>query len=549
MSLFGRSGCRSLLRQHDRGGLSEKARRDFVSGSEHSSQAHSVLGGAVEYHPDASVCSKEEQCGGGRAVSPQPGSRLGVDAPSGCVQLALPALAGDNRPVCLLTQSLLLCLFCAGVGSHGCGYGYHAPVMGFTTGVCLPFIRHDQPGLGRGEGLSGPELMLIAPFWPQRPWFPELLILPPLPLPSRWDLLCQPHIRRFHQNLSMLRLHAWRLSGFSRCVARRLGQARRQSSVANYQSKWLTYCHWCMDKGNSVSQPSVSKVADYLAWLWEDQGLSLSSVKAHRSMLSSVFQFKLPALGEDRVLQDLLRSFAIERPHRPQAPPSWDLDAMLWHLMSSAFEPLESVFLRALTKKTLFLVSLVTAKRVSEIQALSKTVAAIGIDLVVSFLPHFIAKTEHVDAPVPRSFRVLLLREFAGHLEEGSRLCPVRALNIYLRRTSSVVVRASSLFVSPRSPSCPISKNAVLYFLREVISDAGAVRQDVAAPLCAHSVRGVATSVSFLRNWSISKVLEAATWRSNSVFASFYFRDISYVFQGLRSLGPFLAAGSVVNPS
>ena len=210
---------------------------------------------------------------------------------------------------------------------------------------------------------------------------------------------------------------------------------------------------------------------------------------------------------------------------------------------------MESVSLRTLTKKTLFLVSLATAKRVSEIQALSKTVAAIGNDLVMSFQPHFIAKTERVDAPVPRIFCVLSLREFAGDLEEGSLLCPVPALNIYLRRTSSVVVRASSLFVSPRSPSRPISKNAVSYFLREVISEAGAVRQDVAAPLRAHSVRGVATSVSFLRNWLISKVLEAATWQSHSVFASFYFRDISYVFQGLRSLGPFVAAGSVVNPS
>ena len=79
-----------------------------------------------------------------------------MDAPSGCVQLAPPALAGDNRSVCLLTQSPLLCLFCAGVGSHGCGYGCHAPVMGFAAGVCLPSVRHDQPGIGEGEGLSGP---------------------------------------------------------------------------------------------------------------------------------------------------------------------------------------------------------------------------------------------------------------------------------------------------------------------------------------------------------------------------------------------------------
>ena len=87
----------------------------------------------------------------------------------------------------------------------------------------------------------------------------------------------------------------------------------------------------------------------------------------------------------------------------------------------------------------------------------------------MSFQPHFVAKTERVDAPVPRSFRVLSLREFVGDLEEGSLFCPVRAVNIYLRRTSSVVVRASSLFVFPRSSSPPISKNAVSYFLREVI--------------------------------------------------------------------------------
>ena len=51
-----------------------------------------------------------------------------------------------------------------------------------------------------------------------------------------------------------------------------------------------------------------------------------------------------------------------------------------------------------------------------------------------------------------------------------------------------------------------------------------------------------------MQNWLVSKVLEAATWRSNSIFA-FYFSDIQYVFEGLRSLGPFVAAGSVVNPT
>ena len=63
-----------------------------------------------------------------------------------------------------------------------------------------PFVMISQV-LAKVRASQGQELTLIAPFWPQRPWFPELLellILPPLPLPSRWDLLRQPHVRRFH---------------------------------------------------------------------------------------------------------------------------------------------------------------------------------------------------------------------------------------------------------------------------------------------------------------------------------------------------------------
>ena len=62
------------------------------------------------------------------------------------------------------------------------------------------------------------ELTLIAPFWPQREWFPDLLELlsdVPITLSSRKDLLRQPHFHRFHQNLPMLQLTAWRLSSDS----------------------------------------------------------------------------------------------------------------------------------------------------------------------------------------------------------------------------------------------------------------------------------------------------------------------------------------------
>ena len=79
-----------------------------------------------------------------------------------------------------------------------------------------------------------------------------------------------------------------------------------------------------------------------------------------------------------------------------------------------------------------------------------------------------------------------------------------------------------------------------------MILDAGAVDEGASLPL-AHSVRAVAASAAFLRNWSVSKVLEAATWRLNPEFASFYLRDLSYSLDSCHSLGPSVAVGSVLH--
>ena len=62
----------------------------------------------------------------------------------------------------------------------------------------------------------------------------------------------------------------------------------------------------------------------------------------------------------------------------------------------------------------------------------------------------------------------------------------------------------------------------------------------------AYSIRGMATSTAFLRNFSISKALEAATWRSSSVFTSFYLKDVQFSSSEGFSLGPFVAANSVI---
>ena len=57
-------------------------------------------------------------------------------------------------------------------------------------------------------------LILVAPRWPNQPWFPALLELsqlPPLALPAGPKMLKQPHSDLYHSSPESLNLHAWLL--------------------------------------------------------------------------------------------------------------------------------------------------------------------------------------------------------------------------------------------------------------------------------------------------------------------------------------------------
>ena len=69
-------------------------------------------------------------------------------------------------------------------------------------------------------------LVLVALLWLQE-WFTDhlpLLVGEPLELASWWNLLVQPHVRKFHRSLETLCLHTWEFSSDS---SARLGFQRR----------------------------------------------------------------------------------------------------------------------------------------------------------------------------------------------------------------------------------------------------------------------------------------------------------------------------------
>ena len=123
--------------------------------------------------------------------------------------------------------------------------------------------------------------------------------------------------------------------GVSQAVARQLAQCHCPSSQRLYQHRWLCYREWCVFSGHTIS--SIPKVADFLLFLRKWKHLALSSVKGFRSMLSSVFKFRLLEIQTSPLLHDLIHFFELERPSRSPNPLTWDLVKVLMYLRTFGF--------------------------------------------------------------------------------------------------------------------------------------------------------------------------------------------------------------------
>ena len=497
----------------------------------------------------------EEQCLSGCSVQAQSDSGLRVDSEAGSLLGSMETLAVDDRPVCHLVESPMFSIFFTLPRSECLGYGRSSSELGWLSGVCLSTLIPDSPGseeaplifwgpydshcsIVASEALV-PRASGAVGGWPSSaPSISQSAQTVPFPPSSSRDIQAVPSCVETHQRFA-------RSQGFSSLVAKQVGLAHRPSSRAGYQAEWSIYRRWCHSEGHSVSRPTLPKVADFLFWLRRSRKLSVSAILGYRFMLAAVFRFKLLEISTSPVLHDLVRSFKVEVPVWSVRPPVWDLEVVLRYLHLSAFEPLSGLSLHFLTKKVLFLVSLVTAKRVSELQALSSFVLFSTSGVCLAYVPEFVAKTESVVNSLPHSFVVQSLNDFAVGLDEELLLCPVRARREYLKRTASIINRPRRLFVYPRSPSRAMSKDGISFLLREVIFESGASSEE-GATVRAHSIRGIATSSAFFKNWSIASILDAASCQSNSVFTSFYFKDLKFVYEGLRSLGPFVAAGEQI---
>ena len=341
---------------------------------------------------------------------------------------------------------------------------------------------------------------------------------------------------------------------FSSEVAEHVSKARRDSTVKVYDAKWQIFRDWANERKIDPIQATPQIVADFLTFLFSVKKCQVSTIRGYRSTISNTLKFRTGYdFGSHPVLSELIKSFAKQRPVDRSLAPKWDLAFVLSYMCKAPFEPLDKASLFHLSVKTVFLVTLATARRVSEVHAFfidSDHLRFSNLDgsLILRTQLGFLAKNQ-LPSRAPDSIIIPRLSNFCRKNDNFNRmLCPVRAVKIYLNKTKSLRKRRKRLFI-PTQGDQDLAKPTLSRWVKYAIKNAYDTISKNPLSLFkprAHELRAISASWAYMNYIPLEEILKFAVWSSTSLFASHYLRDFREQPENLRAMGPIIAAQKVV---
>ena len=342
--------------------------------------------------------------------------------------------------------------------------------------------------------------------------------------------------------------------GFSEPVAQRMARAQKESSIAIYEGKWKSFCHWCQERDADPLQADAQLVADFLCFLHETKQLAYSTIEGYRTAIGSTIRaVRGIDINTDMRISALLANFARDRIRRKPSLPNWDLSMVLYMLTKGPFEPMHQASLKHVTLKSVFLIALATGKRRGELHALQKEVLHTEGWGSMTLLPdtEFVAKTElgnkgaAVIKPITVPKKKKILQE---DMQEDRSLCPVRAIKYYLKMTKENRGTRRKLFLAYKAgwnTDKEIHPNTISSWIKKVILmayEATSEEDRKLMKVTAHQVRGMAASWALQRNVAVEDIMAACSWKSHNTFTQYYLKDLALISEKMYHLGPVIVA-------
>ncbi len=366
--------CPNKNRQYHSGVLYQPPRGNKISEPVKFGTKALEMGGCPSPLSESQVSSRSLQSNSGLSVSGQ-SHTLGLADSQGSDSGNLGHLwQGRGGLICGQADNSLSDVVFRQGRARGSGPGYVGTQLAKIPLVCFPPLPLLWMTLRRIQETMQP-VLLVAPFWPNRPWFYLLLLLLTPANKTRFVISGERDVVASKAPHSEVMGVAPRgnpvILECSQGVEHTLLNARAPSTWRAYTGKWKAFSQWFEEKEIVPHDCPLRDLLDFLQSLLEHV-FSCSTIKVYVAALSA---YRGPVEGMTLVIHNLIRSFLKSvsrlRPSRKVMVPQWDLNLALSSLSCAPFEPLMNAAIKWLSLKSAFLLAIATARCVSELHALS----------------------------------------------------------------------------------------------------------------------------------------------------------------------------------
>ena len=169
-------------------------------------------------------------------------------------------------------------------------------------------------------------IILIAPSWPTKPWFWDLVEMSTHSAKTTTEqpLPCQPNIPEPPRLVS--RSSALQEHGFTADVAERIAAPQRLSTRSIYTT--VFQC-WCTEKQVDFRSPSIGDICNFFWYQFNGLNRCPSTIEDYRTAITDTLGDTKQNISTNPEIARLIASFHRNKPKSSRSIPKWNLSLVL----------------------------------------------------------------------------------------------------------------------------------------------------------------------------------------------------------------------------
>ena len=282
---------------------------------------------------------------------------------------------------------------------------------------------------------------------------------------------------------------------------------KRQYKV--YIKKWESFCK---QRNLNKLKTKAENVLEFLSDLFYNGNAGYSVINTARSALASFLTLENDShtVGSHTTISRFMRGVFHLRPPVSRYTKTWDVGIVLNYLRK--LYPATKLPLKDLTHKLVMLLALTSAQRVQTLYHMNLD----KMNLTDKNMECVLDKKLKQNQPGRSGCSIQV-----SAYKADSRICVIRYLREYLRRTKDIRGQERFLLICYRKPYHRASSQTISRWIKLTMRSAG-----VNTEFKAHSTRAASTSTAKRMDVPLKDILAQAGWAKENTFQKFYDRPL-----------------------